>query len=121
MEGWRPLDSGRHKTPTFARGAKRRAGRTVPSKEDGIDPKIMDQLLLLVLLLESWQNGYCTSLENWRPQGLGGSSPSLSARLRSWEAELRLAGKTTSREGSRVLQARRRSKQGFVLQAAISP
>src|SRR5688572_11674775 len=23
-----------------------------------------------------WQNGYCTSLENWRPQGLGGSSPS---------------------------------------------
>jgi hypothetical protein len=25
---------------------------------------------------EGWQNGYCTSLENWRPQGLGGSSPS---------------------------------------------
>ena len=26
--------------------------------------------------MESWQNGYCTSLENWRPQGLGGSNPS---------------------------------------------
>ena len=26
--------------------------------------------------LEGWQNGYCTSLENWRPQGLGGSNPS---------------------------------------------
>src|SRR4051812_7734264 len=25
---------------------------------------------------EGWQNGYCTSLENWRPQGLGGSNPS---------------------------------------------
>ena len=28
---------------------------------------------------EGWQNGYCTSLENWRPQGLGGSNPSPSA------------------------------------------
>ena len=28
---------------------------------------------------ESWQNGYCTGLENRRPQGLGGSNPSLSA------------------------------------------
>jgi hypothetical protein len=26
--------------------------------------------------VEGWQNGYCTSLENWRPQGLGGSNPS---------------------------------------------
>jgi hypothetical protein len=26
--------------------------------------------------LEGWQNGYCTSLENWRAQALGGSSPS---------------------------------------------
>jgi hypothetical protein len=25
--------------------------------------------------LEGWQNGYCTSLENWRPQGLLGSNP----------------------------------------------
>ena len=25
---------------------------------------------------EGWQNGYCTSLENWRAQALGGSSPS---------------------------------------------
>ncbi len=23
--------------------------------------------------MESWQNGYCTGLENRRPQGLGGS------------------------------------------------
>jgi hypothetical protein len=30
--------------------------------------------------LESWQNGYCTGLENRRPQGLGGSNPSLSAK-----------------------------------------
>ena len=30
---------------------------------------------------ESWQNGYCTGLENRRPQGLGGSNPSLSAFL----------------------------------------
>lgn len=30
-------------------------------------------------LAESWQNGYCTSLENWRPKGHGGSNPSLSA------------------------------------------
>lgn len=29
---------------------------------------------------ESWQNGYCTSLENWRPQGLTGSNPVLSAK-----------------------------------------
>src|ERR1041385_3500261 len=32
--------------------------------------------------MESWQNGYCTGLENRRPQGLGGSNPSLSAFLR---------------------------------------
>jgi hypothetical protein len=31
------------------------------------------------IYLESWQNGYCTSLENWRAQALGGSNPSLSA------------------------------------------
>jgi hypothetical protein len=31
------------------------------------------------LKTESWQNGYCTGLENRRPQGLGGSNPSLSA------------------------------------------
>jgi hypothetical protein len=35
----------------------------------------------LVLSLESWQNGYCTGLENRRPQGLGGSNPSLSAMV----------------------------------------
>src|SRR6266550_3497995 len=29
-----------------------------------------------ILRGEGWQNGYCTSLENWRPQGLGGSNPS---------------------------------------------
>ena len=29
--------------------------------------------------LEGWQNGYCTGLENRRPQGLGGSNPSPSA------------------------------------------
>ena len=28
---------------------------------------------------EGWQNGYCTGLENRRPQGLGGSNPSPSA------------------------------------------
>ena len=28
---------------------------------------------------ESWQNGYCTGLENRRPKGHGGSNPSLSA------------------------------------------
>jgi hypothetical protein len=37
---------------------------------------------------EGWQNGYCTSLENWRPQGLGGSNPSPSVtaerRYRVW-------------------------------------
>jgi hypothetical protein len=38
---------------------------------------------------ESWQNGYCTSLENWRPQGLGGSNPSLSAFLSHTPAENR--------------------------------
>ena len=32
--------------------------------------------------MESWQNGYCTGLENRRPQGLGGSNPSLSAHGR---------------------------------------
>src|SRR3954471_11149249 len=32
-----------------------------------------------ILIVEGWQNGYCTSLENWRPQGLGGSNPSPSA------------------------------------------
>jgi hypothetical protein len=31
--------------------------------------------------VEGWQNGYCTSLENWRPQGLGGSNPSPSVVL----------------------------------------
>ncbi len=31
------------------------------------------------IFMESWQNGYCTSLENWRAQALGGSNPSLSA------------------------------------------
>ena len=38
---------------------------------------------------EGWQNGYCTSLENWRPQGLGGSnpSPSVSPRLRTSNQE----------------------------------
>jgi len=25
--------------------------------------------------MESWQNGYCTGLENRRPQGLWGSNP----------------------------------------------
>src|SRR5687767_14663707 len=34
---------------------------------------------------EGWQNGYCTSLENWRPQGLGGSSPSPSVHKGSPE------------------------------------
>jgi hypothetical protein len=33
-------------------------------------------MVTLILRAEGWQNGYCTSLENWRPQGLGGSSPS---------------------------------------------
>jgi hypothetical protein len=32
-----------------------------------------------MLIMESWQNGYCTGLENRRPKGLGGSNPSLSA------------------------------------------
>jgi hypothetical protein len=27
-------------------------------------------------VLEGWQNGYCTSLENWRAKALGGSNPS---------------------------------------------
>ena len=30
----------------------------------------------LDLTAEGWQNGYCTGLENRRPQGLGGSNPS---------------------------------------------
>ena len=30
--------------------------------------------------LESWQNGYCNGLENRRPQGLGSSNLSLSAK-----------------------------------------
>ena len=30
---------------------------------------------------ESWQNGYCTGLENRRPKGHGGSNPSLSATI----------------------------------------
>src|SRR5262245_50170093 len=30
-------------------------------------------------IAESWQNGYCTGLENRRPKGHGGSNPSLSA------------------------------------------
>jgi hypothetical protein len=39
-----------------------------------------DQLLqLMVAQKESWQNGYCTGLENRRPQGLAGSNPALSA------------------------------------------
>lgn len=29
-------------------------------------------------IAESWQNGYCTGLENRRPKGHGGSNPSLS-------------------------------------------
>ncbi len=33
-------------------------------------------IAILILRVEGWQNGYCTSLENWRPQGLGGSNPS---------------------------------------------
>jgi hypothetical protein len=33
----------------------------------------------LLTKAEGWQNGYCTSLENWRPKGLGGSNPSPSA------------------------------------------
>jgi hypothetical protein len=36
-------------------------------------------LSLYYVCTESWQNGYCTGLENRRPQGLGGSNPSLSA------------------------------------------
>jgi hypothetical protein len=35
--------------------------------------------------MESWQNGYCTGLENRRPQGLGGSNPSLSAHCPGWD------------------------------------
>ena len=35
----------------------------------------------LVFRREGWQNGYCTSLENWRPKGLGGSNPSPSVGL----------------------------------------
>src|ERR1700736_3588855 len=35
---------------------------------------------LILRMQEGWQNGYCTSLENWRPQGLGGSNPSPSVR-----------------------------------------
>src|SRR3954466_14262882 len=34
-----------------------------------------------ILRLEGWQNGYCTGLENRRPQGLGGSNPSPSVGL----------------------------------------
>jgi hypothetical protein len=37
-------------------------------------------------MMESWQNGYCTGLENRRPQGLGGSNPSLSAHRSGWNA-----------------------------------
>ena len=32
------------------------------------------------IFLESWQNGYCNGLENRRPQGLGSSNLSLSAK-----------------------------------------
>ncbi len=32
---------------------------------------------------ESWQNGYCTGLENRRPKGHGGSNPSLSVSFPS--------------------------------------
>jgi hypothetical protein len=31
--------------------------------------------------MEGWQNGYCTGLENRRPKGLGGSSPSPSVEI----------------------------------------
>ncbi len=37
---------------------------------------------------EGWQNGYCTSLENWRAQALGGSSPSPS--VQSSGAEIKI-------------------------------
>src|SRR6185503_11619354 len=45
---------------------------------------------------ERWQNGYCTGLENRRPQGLGGSNPSRSvarAPSSSPEPELRMIRK----------------------------
>ena len=35
----------------------------------------------LKALAESWQNGYCTGLENRRPKGHGGSNPSLSVTI----------------------------------------
>jgi hypothetical protein len=50
-----------------------------PANSAGFRPAMRDSTIASVL--ESWQNGYCTSLENWRPQGLGGSNPSLSALL----------------------------------------
>ncbi len=50
--------------------------------------------------MESWQNGYCTSLENWHPSGFPGSNPGLSAKLRpdkqrlpAGRSGLRFAGK----------------------------
>jgi hypothetical protein len=42
--------------------------------------------------MESWQNGYCTGLENRRPQGLGGSNPSLSAQRLRWNRGIGMAG-----------------------------
>ena len=56
-------------------------------------------ILCTETMMESWQNGYCTGLENRRPKGLGGSNPSLSAKLRPterrwdfvWRAKLRYA------------------------------
>ena len=50
-------------------------------------PQVADKLQCMLVFQvpaksrnsESWQNGYCTGLENRRPKGLGGSSPSLSA------------------------------------------
>ena len=35
-------------------------------------------------IAEGWQNGYCTGLENQRPKGLGGSSPSPSASVKKF-------------------------------------
>src|SRR6185295_13583638 len=50
---------------------------------------------------EGWQNGYCTSLENWRPQGLGGSNPSPSVGV----TPLRFSA--TARLGHSLGQCRR--------------
>jgi hypothetical protein len=53
--------------------------------------------------MEGWQNGYCTSLENWRPQGLGGSNPSPSVNSIGAHFEL-IVAKMTS--GPRVSAGR---------------